>query len=511
MRLRGVDILVTAGKVFPRLDTLATSGRWRLIDFVNRAAWLALVVAVSAAPVGAAWLSTLPLPADLAVALIPVAIVLAASRFQGRERGISLPAWTCTRTAWCSAVAVGAALRVAWPVLAPVTLSSDSLSYYSAALRLLHEGRIAFPYPEDHPTVMLLAWRPPGFIILLGAWFSLFGTLPGAIVALNIAIYLGTAAALARLVYRAVGYGAVFPALVALACWPVGIGTTGVALSESTSVLTYLLAVLLFESATRGRAWWAVLAGIVAGFGVLVRPSMLPVPVLWLARACIARTRFQRTLAIATLATGCMMLTILPWTARNYLELHHPILLSTNAGSVLYRANNSFASGGYSWRGERDLDALVGNEVLWNATGSKWAREWIVSHPVQFATLAIKKQARFWGFDEAGNGPRAFSPAFAAAHPAAIRIIEVVCNAWWFALLASVLAALVVCRRRFWTEPMLVESVLAILLLTAVHAVYESHPRYHQPLTGFLALIAATPFVAPRYSKGMSSDQPQLE
>ncbi len=45
---------------------------------------------------------------------------------------------------------------------------------------------------------------------------------------------------------------------------------------------------------------------------------------------------------------------------------------------------------------------------------------------------------------------------------------------------------------------MLAQSIVAILLLMSVHAVYESHPRYHQPIVGFLALIAAMPFVTSR-------------
>lgn len=35
-----------------------------------------------------------------------------------------------------------------------------------------------------------------------------------------------------------------------------------------------------------------------------------------------------------------------------------------------------------------------------------------------------------------------------------------------------------------------------MLLLAAVHAVYESHARYHQPVVGFLVLLAVLPVAA---------------
>ena len=35
-----------------------------------------------------------------------------------------------------------------------------------------------------------------------------------------------------------------------------------------------------------------------------------------------------------------MLLAILPWTMRNKLVLHHFVLVSTNGGSIFYRANN---------------------------------------------------------------------------------------------------------------------------------------------------------------------------
>ena len=418
---------------------------------LSRAAWLALALLAGSAPVASVWLFNAGPTAYAAAAVAPVAVVGAAVLLARRPMAgvIRLPAWTCSWTAWGAAAASGLVLRAAWAIVAPATLSSDSLSYYEAAVRLLREGRYAFDYPTATGTVTLLAWRPPGQSALLAAWFALFGASPAAIVTLNLVLHAAAAAALGVLVRRVVGRGAVFPALVAFAFWPLGICSVGVPLSEAVSTLTYLLAVLAFLPARQGRARWAVLAGIVAGLGALVRSSMLPVPLLWLAASRGApRGGVRRALLAAALATVCMALATLPWTARNAAVLGHPVLISTNGGLVLYRANNPIATGNYKAQGERDLDALAGDEVRWSATGNAWAEEWITTHPLRFAALAVRKEMLFWGSDEMGNGPRAFSPEFAARHPRAMLGIEALCNAWWLALLAAVLGALVVHRRR---------------------------------------------------------------
>lgn len=472
--------------------------RGALSRFLAYGSWLALLALAMAAATFYAWETNLPRPLWVAVALTPVAVALASGRLAAAF--LRLPGWTRTWQAEWAVVVLGLALRIAWSVLLPpATLSSDSLSYYTVALRLLNEGRFAIPYPEDDPTLVLLAWRPPGYPFLLAGWFGLFGASSASIVALNLVLYLGAAAALAALARRVAGPGATFAALALLAVWPYGIVSTGVTLTEGASLLTYLLAVLWFLHALRGGPAWAVVSGLIAGLGVLVRPAMLLMPDLWAACALMAPVRARRAVLVVGLATATMALVILPWTVRNYERLHHFVLVSTNGGSVLYRANNPLATGNWTGQGARDLDALAGDEVLWNATGNAWAREWILAHPVQFAGLAIKKQAHFWSRDEAGNGPRRWWPGFTATHPAAMDAIEKASNAWWFALLGLVVVALVARRRQFWTaDAELTLVVLAILLLAGTHAVFESHSRYHYPAVGFLTLIAGLSFGMPR-------------
>ena len=225
---------------------------------------------------------------------------------------------------------------------------------------------------------------------------------------------------------------------------------------------------------------------------------MLLVPGLWMLSALMTRYRPGRAFGGAVLATAIAGLTVLPWTIRNYEVLHGIVPVSSNGGSVLYRANNPAATGNWIDHGTRDLDALDSNELAWNAAGNRWAKRWILSHPAGFLKLVLAKQALFWGRDESGNGARAWAPGFAHRHPAAMRTIEWISNAWWVLLLCAVIAALIARRKAFWTDRTLALVVLAVLLLSATHAVYESHPRYHTPIVGFLLLIGSLSLVGLR-------------
>ena len=92
--------------------------------------------------------------------------------------------------------------------------------------------------------------------------------------------------------------------------------------------------------------------------------------------------------------------TVAPWTIRNYRVLDAFVPVSTNGGSVFYLANNPLATGGYTEAGERDLAALLADEVAWNQTGITWGIEWIRQHPGDFARLAVQKQAILTGSDD---------------------------------------------------------------------------------------------------------------
>src|SRR6185503_8545942 len=103
------------------------------------------------------------------------------------------------------------------------------------------------------------------------------------------------------------------------------------------------------------------------------------------------RDRSRWVAGVVTLLLAAAV--VVPWSVRNYRVLHAYVPISTNGGSVFYRANNPLADGSFSDRGERDLDGLRGDEVNWNRTGFAWGMEWIRRDPLGFLALIPKKMA----------------------------------------------------------------------------------------------------------------------
>lgn len=465
--------------------------------------WLATLSLALSAFVFGPWLLSMGVLATVALAGVAMVIVGAAVAFMRRGR-VDLPSWAGRPSTWVMIVVMGMVARLAWCALFPATLSSDPQAYYEAAIQLLQEGRyyniadiVGLDGQSTGAQVELLALRAPGLSFLLAGWFAVFGIEMWAIVGLNLVIYVLSALVLALAARRLIGPSGITPVLLIFAIWPKNIGYTGLPLTEGLSLLLLTLCVLLFDLALAGSRRSLAGAGLAYGAAALVRPSLVLVPAVWAGMAWIASgSRIRQVLSIAVAALIGLAV-IAPWTARNMRVLGHPVLISTNGGDVLYRANNPLATGSWMPAGERDLGALIQDEVRWNETGSAWAWEWIRSHPLGFAKLAVRKLGLLWGWEEEGIIFHMHYPEIATASRAFIITADVVMNGWWFSLLCAVAASLMYQRAALTRSSLAIGLALSVLLLSAVHMLYESHARYHFPFVGALILLACTgPFLA---------------
>lgn len=171
-----------------------------------------------------------------------------------------------------------------------------------------------------------------------------------------------------------------------IALWPSYLCSAG--LPEKDLVLAFLIPLVLWlylstsaEHRVRGRRVHLLLSGGLLGFASLVQPSLQLFPLVLLAADLLHPRPVNLTLMrLAWIITG-MLLVISPWTLRNYQVFNEFVLISTNAGSNLYRANNPLATGGYSERGEIDLSDY--DELTKNRTGFQLAKLWISENPTR--------------------------------------------------------------------------------------------------------------------------------
>jgi len=397
--------------------------------------------------------------------------------------------WTPVRHVkrWFIAILVfGFILRLAYVLTVPPAQLSDMENYVDLARGLLNgEGYHQLVGVHD-----LRAFRAPGYSFLLAAVMALVGDTWWAPALLNLLCYVLTGLVLRDLATRVAGPETGIAACALFSCWPSGIMSTGLAMTESVSLLLLLsVAWGTARARTDRRSRWWMVTGLSLGLGALVRPSLLPLPILMLLLALLNPYERPANLRHAVLATFVAVLCVAPWTLRNYLVLDALVVVSTNGGDNFYRSNNPLASGGYTPTGEQDFSGLLPDEVAWNRAAMAAGKRWIAEHPLDFLRLSARKLAISFAGDTTGaywSLERAHAqsgPAYAAA--------TISSNIWWLGIWTVTLIALVRKRARIIDHPDGVTLLWLTIVLPIVHAVFEAQPRYHMPIIGVLLCLSA--------------------
>jgi 4-amino-4-deoxy-L-arabinose transferase-like glycosyltransferase len=186
--------------------------------------------------------------------------------------------------------------------------------------------------------------------------------------------------------------------------------------SETLFVPVFGLAILLFLRHLCTRSMLIlVLAGLVIGYAVLIRPpTILVVPLLaalllWQARKTRQHSVFSPVILIIT-----VLLVLLPWTWRNY-RLHGALVWGcTNGGSTFYGGNNHGVVfnpnhwGGWistRWLPDRELINAQPSEVAHDQMEWKLGRQWCRENWYLLPLAALLKFVRFWlpDFDSANS------------------------------------------------------------------------------------------------------------
>jgi 4-amino-4-deoxy-L-arabinose transferase-like glycosyltransferase len=294
-------------------------------------------------------------------------------------------------------------------------LMKDEQEYLLLSIRVA-TGQ-GFTYPAAQPSPGFFE-RPPGFVVLLSSVLMatrdplVTTNIPQSLADLPptssgiptgvtvVQCLLGTIVIVlvAALAHRAGGERAANVAAAAAALYPPMAWVSGYMLSEPLYSALALGAIwLLLKAGDTGvrRAWWGLIAGVVAGAALLTKEAMiffLPLAALWLL------WHRQRQILIA-LAAG-VALVVLPWVARNYSVHSQFILTAAHGGVTLWTGNNPLA------RGEGDLAA---NPIMGQARRTLEAqhpglsnqemddvyyaevRRFVREHPGQWLVLEAKK------------------------------------------------------------------------------------------------------------------------
>lgn len=417
-------------------------------------------------------------------------------------------------------------LRICWIAFSGWNPTPDDDAFrYDFTARALANG-LGYIHLNGEPT----AFWPPGYPLLLAGAFSLFGQHLEVAQILNALLGAATVGLVYLIGVRLFGRRPALIASAIVAFFPSLIFFTAVTVSEIAFTFFALLAVLLLiieaqrardgdrdPSTGSGRSLpWLLAAGLVLGFASLVRGQALLLPLVlipfWLASGIDRRGVAH---GIVALALG-MGLVVAPWTVRNAVELHAPVLIATNAGVDFWIGHHEAAQGDYGPTGGDELvfrhPELTSpqREVRVNSEGFREGLGFAVSHPREELVLPFKKLFWLYYNDEEGlrwneghGGQQFLSMPLRDA-------LLAMSNVYYFAVLGLLLLG-----APFWfsfRNPGRVLLVSLILYWTLIHLVFFANPRFHAPVMPVAALLAALPLAALRFGLPDEPDpQPRIE
>jgi 4-amino-4-deoxy-L-arabinose transferase-like glycosyltransferase len=396
------------------------------------------------------------------------------------------------RATLAALVMLACAARLA--VIAPVWRQPpNDPDYYLPLARGLAEGHGLVLH--GRPT----AFRPPLYPLLLAPLVAAWGTDDARpFLVLNLALGVGTVLLTHAAALRWCGSStraAVAAAIVAID--PVLIVQARSVMTESLAAC--LMAATLLALADARAARGCILGGTGFGLAALCRPSLLPAAALVALGVAargpgtpLIRVRLALCLALAT------ALVVLPWAVRNRLVLGEAVWTTTHGGYTLALANNTayyddvlHGPAGAVWSGPHQADWVARMQRLTTGMTEPAADRvlhgagmaMIVERPRDFASASLGRLARFWGIAPADG-----------VYPAWLRIA---CASWTVPLWIALVAGLA--RGETWTWPRLA-APLALLGLSAVHALYWTDLRMRAPVVPAIALLAAQARLRSAYS-----------
>jgi 4-amino-4-deoxy-L-arabinose transferase-like glycosyltransferase len=381
--------------------------------------------------------------------------------------------------------AAGGILRILWVWQYPAPQRSDQATYFALARGLVESHRYGFPNGG-------LAYWPPGYPLFLAFWFLVCGFRSWVPLLANVCLFGCTLVAVDRLALRIGGSSSARLATVILVPWPTMVMIAGFSGKELLVVPLLCLVLLTYSRALEspssfGGMAMSGLSGLVLGAMSLTQPSFLLFVFVLLAYDFFRNRNLLGAGLRSFFVVAALSAVIIPWTFRNHRVLGVWVPISTNGGDVFYRANNSLATGGYTPRAEQNLDDL--DEVTRGKIGFRLGAEWIWAHPGRFLVLAARKQLLFLGDDAQG----AFETLKRGPGIGGLRYVfwKGISNAYWWCVWMLVFLMLILqWKTPLSTNCLLAAVMLSVFCLLAIHSVFESGGKYHEPLMGVIAVLA---------------------
>jgi hypothetical protein len=208
-----------------------------------------------------------------------------------------------------------------------------------------------------------------------------------------------------------------------------------------------------------------------------------------------AITRLAPLVVVVGLVVGA-------WTVRNYLQFGEVITIATNGGYNFWQTNHRYADGNDTYWPFVPMDdpeyqtMRNGDEFTKNRQGYQYAFAYLRANPAHLLIMLPTKLFWLYHSDTSGFYEGALYAPMQAPSPVASwiaahdHLVEALTFRYYEVLMALAVigAGLTILRRPTgWIWP-----ILALpLLLTFFHIFFHAKDRFHIPLDGIIALLAA--------------------
>ena len=230
----------------------------------------------------------------------------------------------------------------------PAVPVGDADDYNQLATRLV-EGR-GYVNAAGMPT----AWRPPAYPVFVAGIYKIAGV--DVQRATMVQVILGglTVLMLTAVAAMILGWPRALIAGAIAAVYPAFVWLPRLLFSENLSLFLMLVSlgtIILYLHTSR--MIWIILFGVLCALNTLVRSGNLVFPIIVAIGLLILHWRNWKQLAAPLLVMAVVfVVTLLPWTIRNYRVFHHVIPVATQDGLTLY---------GSYWPPERNSRLIWGS------------------------------------------------------------------------------------------------------------------------------------------------------
>lgn len=396
-------------------------------------------------------------------------------------------------------VLVGLTLRVVWVLWVDPFPFGDTYWYVNVAQNLIEgHGFAANPHGLFEPPGVpkATAYYPPLYPLTLAALWKVIGFSLTSGKLLNACLDTLTIFFVYDTGRRVFDRRAGLAAAAVYALLPNAIAWLPLLLSETLFTFLFLAALWVLVAS---RPWADArrpavpgLFGLLAGLAVLTRGLGVVLPasalIFWLARD--GRRAALRQLLLALVAAAAV---IAPWTARNWIVMGTPIVVSSNTGYNLRIGHSEGANGTFGFLPDT-IDGVESWRSLdrpdWEVRGyrahTRRALGYALTHPLRELELATSKIYYLYRSD-AEMAP-ALTAWSAPLEPQALEgVLEPLVTATWFLLLFAAVASAFVWLRR---TPQRLLLAAVFLFWTAFHVIFFGLARYHLGLLPLMAVVA---------------------